>query len=245
MAPLPPHESRKHKAFLLALFSSLVLSSGLFTYFMLLPFSQFVTTTHANKPDRYYKSSIKDHLRALGSSSRVAGFAEHDAYANLSHEHDALWHHDLLPPNGGYLRIASAQTHDDSDSDSGRLGIAMFHQLRCLAVLRTEMQRLRDRMRILEDEVHQHRGGVLSRQQTRGGGTVVPLDREGEYPMHCFDYLRQSLLCLSDATIERPGQYDGGKPFIDGMGERSCRDWDILYRASVRSDQRPVMPGDL
>ncbi|QPG98820.1 hypothetical protein C2857_000151 [Epichloe festucae Fl1] len=220
---------------------------------MLLPFSQFATTTtHVKaKPDKYRESPpLKGLLRALGSSSRVADFAEHDAYANLSHEHDALWHHGLLPPNGGYLRIASAQTHDDSDSDgdgdSDRLGIAMFHQLRCLAVLRTEMLRLRDRMRILEGEVHQHSrgGGVLSRQALRGGGTVNPLDREGEYPMHCFDYLRQSLLCLSDATIERPRQYDSGKPLIDGMGGRSCRDWEILYRASVRSDERPVMPGD-
>lgn len=38
-----------------------------------------------------------------------------------------------------------------------------------------------------------------------------------------FGYLRQSLLCLSDATIERPrpGQYDGGKAFIDGVGEKA------------------------
>lgn len=100
MAPLPPHEARKHKIFLLALFSSLVLSSALFTYFMLLPFSQFAAASpRANKPDEHHESSIKDHVGALGSSSPVADLAEHDAYANLSHEHDALWHHrDLLPP---------------------------------------------------------------------------------------------------------------------------------------------------
>ncbi|GAO18713.1 hypothetical protein UVI_02053190 [Ustilaginoidea virens] len=41
MAPLPPKTAARHRAVLLALFATLVVSSALVTYFMLLPFSQF------------------------------------------------------------------------------------------------------------------------------------------------------------------------------------------------------------
>lgn len=52
----------------------------------------------------------------------------------------------------------------------------------------------------------------------------------------------QSLLCHADATIEAD---DGGTGVAEGMGERQCRDWRILYEASTRSDDEPVLPDDL
>ncbi|KAK2599142.1 hypothetical protein QQS21_005403 [Conoideocrella luteorostrata] len=237
MAPLPPHKARKHHTFLLSLFSSLVISFALFTYFMLMPFSQF--TTHASRN----KSLIRGDLHALKTSSRTVDFAGHDAYRNLSHEHDALWHDQLLPPNGGYFALA------EKEKNSDKLGIAMFHQLRCLAMIRTEMQYLRDVIAALKSSEEgvsdQHHRLLDSRHASSSGGAGNLLDHDPKDPTHCFDYLRQSLLCLTDGTIERPKQYDDGRPYIDGMGERQCRDWDILYRASMRSDDQPVMPDDL
>lgn len=50
---------------------------------------------------------------------------------------------------------------------------------------------------------------------------------------------------MADATIEQPKLSDDGDPYIDGMDERRCKDWEILYNASVRSDAEPVMPDDL
>ncbi|TWU71248.1 hypothetical protein ED733_002341 [Metarhizium rileyi] len=221
MAPLSKSIARKHTVFLLALFSSLVISFALFTYFMLLPFSQF-TTRH--KPSN--KSHVPADLLALEASVRPVRFAQHEAYRNLSHEHDRLWQDRLLPPNGGYLTLANGQNR------TGRSAIAMFHQLHCLAMIRTEMQRLDD-MRL---------------GQTRTPTGSESWQRHRERALHCFDYLRQSLLCMADATIERPRQSSDNRSAVvddDDMSERQCKDWDILYKASTRSDEEPVMPDDL
>ena len=43
---------------------------------------------------------------------------------------------------------------------------------------------------------------------------------------HCFDYLRQSLLCLADTNLE-PYNYtlDG----VTGWGRKTCRDSDAVF----------------
>ncbi|OAQ59209.1 hypothetical protein VFPPC_10239 [Pochonia chlamydosporia 170] len=227
MAPLPKSTARQHYAFLLSLFSTLVISFSLFTYFMLLPLSQF--TTH-HKPSPSNTSLVPADLHALQTSSKIVQFAEHDAYKNLSHQHDHLWH-EALPPNGGYFTLAHER------NKTHKLGIAMFHQLHCLAMLRSEMQYLHQIIAVLKDPT---RGELPVRPKESD-----PLDHDKGYALHCFDYLRQSLLCMADATIEQPKLSDDGDPYIDGMDERRCKDWEILYNASVRSDVEPVMPDDL
>ncbi|EFY88275.1 hypothetical protein MAC_05748 [Metarhizium acridum CQMa 102] len=208
MAPLPKSTARRHTVLLLCLFSSLLVSFALFTYFMLLPLSQFTTHHHASN-----KSYVPADLGALTTSAKTVEFARHDAYQSLGREHDHLWRDDLLPPNGGYLTLAHAP------NDTAKLGVAMFHQLRCLAAIRSEMQRL-----------HEH-----------GSGDPAHRDQDRDRALACFDYLRQSLLCHADATIEA----DSGTDLTDGMGERQCKDWNILYKASTRSDDEPVTPDDL
>lgn len=44
---------------------------------------------------------------------------------------------------------------------------------------------------------------------------------------HCFDYLRQSLMCAGDMTIEWPREEEDGSRFaFDGWGvEHQCKDW--------------------
>ncbi|KFG85946.1 hypothetical protein MANI_109996 [Metarhizium anisopliae] len=207
MAPLPKATTRRHTVFLLCLFSSLLVSFALFTYFMLMPFSQF--TTHHRASDKAHHSH-EDLAGAVATSTRRVDFALGDARQRL--DDDRRWREDLLPPNGGYLTLARAP----NDTTAARLGVAMFHQLRCLAAIRSEMQRLQASARggAQPDAEHQHRDRALA----------------------CFDYLRQSLLCHADATIEADD---------DGTGERQCRDWRILYEASTRSDDEPVLPDDL
>ncbi|KID66151.1 uncharacterized protein G6M90_00g067690 [Metarhizium brunneum] len=215
MAPLPKSTTRRHTVFLLCLFSSLLVSFALFTYFMLMPFSQF--TTHHRASDKSHQDlheTAADLAGAVAASARRVDFALGGAHPIL--DDDRLWREDLLPPNGGYLTLARAPNDNDT---AARLGVAMFHQLRCLAAIRSEMQRLQARARggAKPDAEHQHRDRALA----------------------CFDYLRQSLLCHADATIEADGD---GTGVAEGMGERQCRDWRILYEASTRSDGEPVLP---
>lgn len=57
---------------------------------------------------------------------------------------------------------------------------------------------------------------------------------------HCFDYLRQSLMCASDTTLETlQVNNESNKPAVDGLGTTHlCRDydkvsdWTLHHRAS-------------
>ncbi|KAA8565466.1 hypothetical protein EYC84_009326 [Monilinia fructicola] len=53
--------------------------------------------------------------------------------------------------------------------------------------------------------------------------------------LHCFDYLRQTILCNADGTLEPPKLDSRGKENVDGMGERQCRDPEELWRLSLES----------
>ena len=91
----------------------------------------------------------------------------------------------IFPEGGGFLRLGP----------EGRLfGLALFHQLHCLA-------RIRRAMNVRQSSEHVH---------------------------HCFNYLRQAILCEANPTIE---------PVIPILGRRSvnaeiprvCRDWTQVY----------------
>ncbi|TQV99555.1 hypothetical protein IF1G_01770 [Cordyceps javanica] len=187
-------------------------------------------------------NSLATLLRRVRSSSRMAVFSEHHNYTSLDHDFDWLWENDLLTPNGGYL-TADKKTHN-----TDKLGISMFHQLHCLGMIREEMQHLHHVI-----EASRARGSAYAQihQMARRHSDGVDLDsgrpahHDEEHTMHCFDYLRQTMLCLADSTVERPGQLSDGKPYINGMGQRKCRNWELLYAASTRSDSEPMSDDEL
>lgn len=49
---------------------------------------------------------------------------------------------------------------------------------------------------------------------------------------HCFDYLRQALLCCGDTTLEWPSEYPDGRVLnVDGLGiSHQCRDIDSAQK---------------
>ena len=48
-----------------------------------------------------------------------------------------------------------------------------------------------------------------------------------DHVLHCFDYLRQGIMCAADSTLEWPRQEVDGRRFaVDGWGvEHQCADW--------------------
>lgn len=177
MAPLPKSTTRRHTVFLLCLFSSLLVSFALFTYFMLMPFSQFTTHHGASDKSHHLHETPADLADAVATSARRVDFALGDAHQSLdvlAHEHDRRWREDLLPPNGGYLTLARAP-----NDTAARLGVAMFHQLRCLAAIRSEMQRLQAR--------------------ARGGAKPDAEHQDRDRALACFDYLRQ--VCIDPINV--------------------------------------------
>ncbi|KAM5544693.1 hypothetical protein V8D89_001591 [Ganoderma adspersum] len=106
----------------------------------------------------------------------------------------------IFPNGGGFLRLGP----------DGRLfGLALFHQMHCLARIRRAMS----------------------------------IRRSSEHVHHCFNYLRQAIMCEANPTLE---------PVIPILGRRSvnaeiphaCRDWTKVYelaeeqfgRAETRRD---------
>lgn len=61
-------------------------------------------------------------------------------------------------------------------------------------------------------------------------------DNENHVP-HCFEYIRQSIMCAADTTLEKSRIEDGKiSRDVDGWGvEHECRDWDAVYQWSAKN----------
>lgn len=88
---------------------------------------------------------------------------------------------------------------------------SLFHQLHCLAGMRTFVSAMKQ---------------AIGRNDTLRVQEVV-LNPLQDHVEHCFDYLRQSLMCYGDLTLEWPRtEPDGTREAVDGWGiEHQCRNW--------------------
>ncbi|KAF2710789.1 hypothetical protein K504DRAFT_376102 [Pleomassaria siparia CBS 279.74] len=128
-------------------------------------------------------------------------------YMTLDHDADYLWEEHLHMITGN-IKLPPAEENGNASLKA----IAMFHQMHCLAAMRSVIQRARE-------------GEDVGKDWTD----------DLHWP-HCFDYLRMSILCFADSTLEsltvEPGPIDDGKVIrvIDGgADERYCRNANPLY----------------
>ncbi|EMD36960.1 hypothetical protein CERSUDRAFT_95228 [Gelatoporia subvermispora B] len=97
-------------------------------------------------------------------------------------------------------------------------GLAMYHQLHCLDSLR---------------------GAILGTHHMRSGGGEKE-KRDVEHSAHCLNYLRQSILCAADVTLE-PEVVRGSEDVEEGLGvTHVCRDWSRVYDFAERNWQEWV-----
>jgi hypothetical protein len=124
----------------------------------------------------------------------------------------------LAPKGGGFLEVPAYASltlpppmhFDEFERLRGKhtYVLAVFHQMHCLF----HMQMYMDRLAV----------------QMRAGNTT--LDEKGLiHNDHCFDYLRNAIMCTADTTLE--GQIEGedwdGEAGTDGTGGvHVCRSWD-------------------
>ncbi|KAK1565918.1 uncharacterized protein LY79DRAFT_573128 [Colletotrichum navitas] len=90
-------------------------------------------------------------------------------------------------------------------------GIDMFHKMHCLISLRAEFTAL-----VIGDPA---RRSTWRAQDAEAGADLLHLG-------HCFDFLRQGILCAADSTLEAMGP-----GFTETTGEgvvHQCRDWKKL-----------------
>ncbi|PTB65858.1 hypothetical protein BBK36DRAFT_1120758 [Trichoderma citrinoviride] len=118
----------------------------------------------------------------------------------------------LFPKGKGYVSIKKIEAagpvpdyvRSTSTDGTGRFSVAVFHQLHCLYLLQSD---LFEALEANITEPHSH-------------------------TLHCLDYLRESIICASDSTLEpfKPS-FDTVAPRkgVDGYGTpHQCRDFGKL-----------------
>ncbi|KAL7907515.1 hypothetical protein GGI35DRAFT_470713 [Trichoderma velutinum] len=146
----------------------------------------------------------------LGSLLRtyVGGGAYYDRDTNASRE---AWM-SLFPPAGDIPQIVQ----DMSTDGSGRFCVAAFYQLHCLFLIYADFRRAVT--------------GKLSHDEAQ--------KLHDAHSLHCFDYLRESIICAADSALGPfRSPFDGGTKGngVDGFGTvHQCRDFKQLYEWSEK-----------
>ncbi|KAK0627945.1 hypothetical protein B0T14DRAFT_146492 [Immersiella caudata] len=139
---------------------------------------------------------------------------------------ESPWHK-LSPPGKGHIRVDDPPAWNISGgyplNDAARPGaeeytLSVFHQLHCLAAIKSRMSRLQDWYEGKNDQ--EYLRFALGEEHVRG-----------YHIYHCFDYIRQAIMCAGDTALERARMVDGKLARgVDGWGvEHQCRDWDIIF----------------
>jgi hypothetical protein len=95
--------------------------------------------------------------------------------------------------------------HNVVAGDDNAFLISMYHQLHCLRSLQ------------------------LFYAALAGNDSRVKVDNH--HAGHCFNYIRQGIMCAGDLTLEPPGNPELGKSAEQGWGiEHTCRPWGEILQ---------------
>ncbi|RYN24796.1 hypothetical protein AA0117_g7693 [Alternaria alternata] len=128
-----------------------------------------------------------------------------------------------LIDDGGIISIASPQRYqlpvsykDRNVSGAEVYSMSMFHQLHCLNSIRV-------RLGILEGFINETVGNIQRRD------VFAP----ESHVNHCFDYLRQAVMCAGDLSLEHsvvPDEFG-----FNGWGtSHQCAGWDAMWDIAVQ-----------
>ncbi|USW52124.1 Putative mycotoxin biosynthesis protein UstYa [Septoria linicola] len=139
-----------------------------------------------------------------------------------SHDSDIAWT-TLMPPGEGFVTIQNPEQYglppgknSTASHGSALYDISAFHQLHCLTKIREHVSLLR----------YAASGGDGSDDSVDRAWEKV-LKPQENHMGHCFDYLRQGIMCAGDMTLEWPKQ--GSEGIVDGWGvQHECKSWDAI-----------------
>jgi hypothetical protein len=165
-------------------------------------------------------------------------FRNRPGYHDLTKFGDEKWD-SVLPPNGGF---ASLPTKDGGESKI--TGITMFHQLRCLQILRNTIQELAAVQNSDERTIkHASESSSAARAPKTAEGEhqdIFGVRKRGEPEIEdedwtqCLDYLVQGVVCSADDTLEPANVGENGKLIIDGSGtSHQCRSTDRIWKMAA------------
>ncbi|KAK3648387.1 hypothetical protein LTR56_007504 [Elasticomyces elasticus] len=148
-------------------------------------------------------------------------FEHNDLFSGPSSpERDEAW--SLMAPLGdGFILLPNSTAPGAYDLPLGQstsrgqiYDISVFHQLHCLANIRRHMFAI---------------DAILDRNDRLEIDSLA-LKPHDDHVYHCFDYIRQALMCAGDMTIEWPRtETDGSRFAVDGWGiTHECKDWSAI-----------------
>ncbi|KAF2197594.1 hypothetical protein GQ43DRAFT_424242 [Delitschia confertaspora ATCC 74209] len=127
-----------------------------------------------------------------------------------------IWN-SILPPGRGFVFVPDSEKYGLKEGQQTEWGqifsVSLFHQLHCLGLLRKQYWTLMDAV-LEEDPDAAHELAVKQHGSMHTG--------------HCFDYLRQGIMCAGDMSMEWPrDEPNGGKRIhVDGWGiPHKCKSW--------------------
>lgn len=135
-------------------------------------------------------------------------------------EADEAWGNDLTPPGDGFVLIPNPKDYSlppgqPTEEGEGEIyDISVFHQLHCLNHVRTFLFTLKAGMDF----------------NTTSDTYENLLKPQEDHVYHCFDYIRQALMCNADLTVEWPRTEESGERVaVDGWGvAHQCKNWVSL-----------------
>ncbi|PHH65556.1 hypothetical protein CDD81_1991 [Ophiocordyceps australis] len=128
--------------------------------------------------------------------------------ANSSLQSNPVWD-GLVADGRGFVVVNSPEKYNlkpgvKLDDGSEKYSVSMFHQLQCLKLLRSNYYATTQQQ--------------ISRRQNHDASHV--------HINHCFDYLRQAIMCCGDLTLEWPSAMHNSSTSFDGWGiAHKCRSW--------------------
>ncbi|KAL6792727.1 hypothetical protein J3E68DRAFT_407249 [Trichoderma sp. SZMC 28012] len=124
-----------------------------------------------------------------------------------------------MPRGNGFIEVNNSEKYilpgPISYKGKDTYAVAVFHQLHCLYAVMDMFNNLTTP------------GSVTNMDATHNIGMNISADEKGHI-QHCFRYLRQSILCCGDTTLEGgiPGSHSNG---TDGTGAvHVCKDLEAI-----------------
>ena len=99
----------------------------------------------------------------------------------------------------------------------------MFHQIHCVLALKQDFNALKSGHEELDEESLHHAD-------------------------HCFEYLRQALMCAGDLTLEKMKTNGKGEPVRDVIGwgvRHECKSWERIQQWADENGDKSVREGEI
>ncbi|THC89503.1 hypothetical protein EYZ11_011053 [Aspergillus tanneri] len=137
----------------------------------------------------------------------------------------------LFPRGMGYIQIDKVKElgvipdfiQNVNTDGSGRFCVAVFHQLHCLVSSCHILAHVVFSPNLLQYLIFEEYSKALQGQIRQPSG----------HTLHCYDYLRQSIMCAADSNLEPfRSRFDGMKPGdgVDGIGSiHQCRRFEDVF----------------